>query len=54
MLSVTPGGIGLFETDITVSSATSGVITSPQKVHVVLSNQTMFRRLLLPVIIANH
>jgi hypothetical protein len=42
---------GIYATDITVSSATAGVIGSPRKVQVRLSNQSTLRRLYLPVIL---
>jgi hypothetical protein len=49
-VGVIPGAWGVFQTDITVSAG-AGALNSPQKVHVVLSNQANLRRVFLPIII---
>jgi len=40
---------GVFETEITVSSDTAGVLGSPKKVHVTLSNGVLLRQVFLPI-----
>jgi hypothetical protein len=52
-MATMPGNPGAVETDITVTSSTAGVVGSPKKIHVTLSNPAATRKVFMPVIVKN-